>query len=519
MRSLLWSRVGRALLPAVALVVAACSTDTSAPSTGALAVRVEGLPTGTPAAITIWSADVAVRMLATSETLDELPPDDYTLTADPVTARAGVYRPQVPRVPVRVVAGESRSTVVAYQIVTGSVVVQPTGLPATVPGRFVLTGPAGYLRVIAGGDTITGLEPGRYAVAAEPVSLPEDSWTPTVPATEIDVVAAEAPTTLPLPFRLVTGRIAIDATDLPADAGTPIRISGPHGVDVQVGRGALVTGLAPGRYTVAARTVYDGGAPLAGVPAVQTVDVQAGETPARASLRYTRRPPLDLTIAGLSIVQTVQRPDNSIPLVEGKPGLLRVRVLASEANVETPAVRVRFYRGAQLLREATIAAPGEGAPTTDAPLDLASTWNLVVEGELLRPGVSVQAEVDPTDRVAEQSDANNRWPAAAPHALDVRSVPRATIRLVPITQGGLTGDAGAGESIAELAHRLYPLGELRVETRAPFATSAPLLEASDRNGAWQSILSELLALRVAESTADTYLGLLQLPYSGGVAGM
>ena len=521
MRSLQQFRGGRALLAIVTLLVAACRDAATVAATGALTLRVTGLPAGTPASIVLARHASAARKLTATADLDDLAPGEYTLRSEPVEVRGTIFRPDVPVSSVRIVAGRATTKAIDYHIATGAAVVTPVGLPLEMAVSFVLTGPDGYRRTVAGHDTVVGLPPGRYAVVPSPVGTPTDRWAPERPAEEVEVTASAIPAELTIRYRLATGRLALEVRELPADGGTPIRISGPDGFTAALGSSRLITGLAPGRYTVSARSVASGDGPWGGVPALQELDVVAGETPTRAEVRYTRRPPFDLSIGGVTITQSVQRPDNSIPLVAGKPGLLRVAVLANEANLESATVRVRLASGAALLLDTTLARPVPGVPRSHLEDDLSATWNLFVHGDLLRPGVTLAVEVDGDDRIAELNEANNRHPASGATALDVRTVPPLAMRIVPITHAasGLTGDPSSALASLDFVRRLYPIGELTAAVHAPIVTSAPALQSDDRNGAWSQILSELAALRVAESASETYFGVLRTPYANGVAGL
>ncbi|HEV8613455.1 MAG TPA: M66 family metalloprotease, partial [Gemmatimonadales bacterium] len=53
----------------------------------------------------------------------------------------------------------------------------------------------------------------------------------------------------------------------------------------------------------------------------------------------------------------------------------------------------------------------------------------------------------------------------------------------------------------------------------PYTTTAPALQGSDANGAWGTILSELLALRTADASSRYYYGVVKVSYSSGVAGL
>ena len=79
-----------------------------------------------------------------------------------------------------------------------------------------------------------------------------------------------------------------------------------------------------------------------------------------AVVTYTPSGPqtLNFNIDGMYIVQSVQRYDGTVPLIQDRDGYLRVFVTANLANTETPDVRVRLYHSGALVQTYTLNAPG-----------------------------------------------------------------------------------------------------------------------------------------------------------------
>ena len=107
------------------------------------------------------------------------------------------------------------------------------------------------------------------------------------------------------------------------------------------------------------------------------LQVAAGET-ATATIGYDAapRPSLNLRFAGIQLTQGVQTFTNTVPLVSGRDGFLRVYVVANEANTAKPRVRVRVYDSGTFLQTFTIDAPGNSAPTSADEGNLAASWNV-----------------------------------------------------------------------------------------------------------------------------------------------
>lgn len=224
------------------------------------------------------------------------------------------------------------------------------------------------------------------------------------------------------------------------------------------------------------------------------------------------------------LTQAAQRYDGSAPLVAGRAAYLRVFAVASGSNSATPAVRVRLYSGTTLVQTQTIPAPGSSVPLTASEATLAGSWNLLVPGSLVQPGLRVLADADPSAAIPESNEADNAFPASGvPAALDVRALPTFALRFVPVLQqvNGLQGnvsDANKDQFLAD-TRAMLPVAGYDADVRAPYTTSAPALQSDNANDAWGTILSEVLALRSADGTSRYYYGVVRTSYTSGVAGI
>ena len=196
------------------------------------------------------------------------------------------------------------------------------------------------------------------------------------------------------------------------------------------------------------------------------MEVEAGAS-ATVTVTYaaTAGPTLNLSIAGLHLTQSVQTFDNTVPLVSGRDALLRVAALANGSNRVRAQVRVRLYRGNTEVRSVVIESPADTVPTGRLDGEITTTWNTLVEGSLVEPGLRVVAEVDPANTVPEADESDNVFPASGRLAMDVRTPPPLAITLVPVRQAAndLQGDVTASNrrQYLDLASRMYPLPGLR----------------------------------------------------------
>ena len=98
-----------------------------------------------------------------------------------------------------------------------------------------------------------------------------------------------------------------------------------------------------------------------------------------------------------------------VPLVQGRNAFLRVFVVANGSNTAKPTVRVRLYQGGTLAQTLTINARRGSTPTGVQEGTLSSSWNIPVPASLIAPGLSVLADVDPSNAIAETNETDNSF--------------------------------------------------------------------------------------------------------------
>jgi hypothetical protein len=196
---------------------------------------------------------------------------------------------------------------------------------------------------------------------------------------------------------------------------------------------------------------------------------------------------------------------------------------ATEDNAVTPGVRVRLYRAGSLVNTYTIASPGNSVPTSIDEGDLTQSWNVSIPASVMEPGLSVLADIDPSNSVTESDESNNVFPqAGSAMALDVRTVSPFEVTFVPVLQepNGLLGDVtdDNASDYLSFADRVYPLSSSTALVHATY-TFDGVLTSDNANGNWSRLLSEIDALRVAEGSGRYYYGVVRRSYSSGISGI
>ncbi|GLH74968.1 hypothetical protein GETHLI_34700 [Geothrix limicola] len=248
-----------------------------------------------------------------------------------------------------------------------------------------------------------------------------------------------------------------------------------------------------------------------------------------ASSPFTVTPPpagvtLDLHVDKVELTQSTQTLDNSVPIVAGKPGLIRAFVLANQANTATPAVRITLLNNGVAVGgyPKLVAAPGLSVPQAVDESTLTSSWNLSVPGtDLTTPtgsGYSILAEVDPTGAVPEIDKTNNTFTAT----LNGTTVPTFKTTIFPVVLGSGTGnitEANKAQWVARLA-KMFPISSVDVAVGSTFTGSVSTLTSDNSDKSWDTLLSDLTAKHLADQANDRYYyGAVKVSYSNGTAGL
>ncbi|HET7251471.1 MAG TPA: hypothetical protein VFI79_16585, partial [Gemmatimonadales bacterium] len=227
-------------------------------------------------------------------------------------------------------------------------------------------------------------------------------------------------------------------------------------------------------------------------------------------------PVFDLTVDHIYVTQAAQTLNDSEALIAGRPALVRVFVRATLNSASVPSVRLSFNNGSTLLSSVNIAGTVP-APTVLNEGDLSTTWNYSVPGSLVQSGISITAEVDPDQLITEGNEGNNTLTFVEP----VRTTAPQSYRFVPIKQtgNGLTGNVTSANlsTYGDTAYRLFPITQPALSLHATYTTSTNVDANTD--AVWTQILSEIDALRVAENSPATYVGVVRITYTVGITGI
>jgi len=490
---------------------------------GSLTVTISGLPGGAQAAVAVTGPQGFQIQLTGSQLLGTLVPGSYSVIAQPVMSGGDSWNP-VPVSQVLGVVSGAGAAVVTYTQGTGALALTISGLPSA-GANVTVTGPGGFLATASASQSWTGLLPGSYQVTATAVTLSGTTYQPS-PVSQTIAVSAGSTAPAVVSHSATTGSLAVTISGLPGGAAAAVTASGPAGASHSLVSSQTLMGLAAGSWTINAAGVTSGADQYAASPPSQVVVVTAGGS-SSATVAYSLVPitTFNLRIDGAYLTQAVQRLDHSVELVAGRDAYLRVFAVANEANTATPHVRARLYHGGAEVQSWLLNAGSGSVTQTVNEGTLTTSWNVLVPGALIVPGARILAEVDPGGEIVEQEEGDNFFPTSAvPLPVAVRSLLQFQIRLVPVLQAvnGLQGNADSSNMQSYLTSltRMLPIGGYDVDVRAAYTTNASVLQSSNGNGAWGTILNEVLALRNATDASNRYYyGVVKTSYSSGIAGM
>jgi len=504
-----------------ALVALGCKEK---PTTGSLVVAIDGLPSGANAAVTVAGPGYSKSVLTTT-TLEDLPPGEYTVTIGTVQFSSALYSSPVILQKHTITAGHSENATVSYALASGSINVSVSGLPAFAIPILTLNGPAGFSRTVQNAGLVGALPPGTYVLRADTLtSGAGDKFGATDFLQSFAVVASLTPVEASVTYVLVSGSLDLTVDGLPAGQNPPpVTVAGPSGFRLRTAVSTTLRGLKAGSYTITAVTA-NGTCPDTYTPnqTSQSADVAIGST-ASASVSFIHSQvaaaDLNLKIDALHLVQVVQDYQGATPIVAGKPALLRVFGVANQCNFARPKIRVTVSGVVQPDIQAIESSVRQNA---DQGV-LQSSWNLLLPGSVVQPGLTVSAQIDPDNAVAESNESDNQFPAAGPKPIDVRVMPTVGVRFIPVSIAGNAANVSAArlDSFLVVSRKIHPAFDYDADIGAPFASGSAPLKASGEG--WSEVLRDLEARRVTDSTASPtaryYVGMVRVTYNAGVAGL
>lgn len=235
--------------------------------------------------------------------------------------------------------------------------------------------------------------------------------------------------------------------------------------------------------------------------------------------------PLSVALSAPAVYlnQAAQNVDGTVAIIAGRRAFLRVFANGDEVSFYEPRVRATFYRNGAAVHSVLINPPSELLPDQVVESRLDRSYNAVIPGEVLQPGVGLVVEIDPEGVVPQSSASQSRIPAQGVMPLDIVDMPNLHQVIVPVLVTwapdervfNWTRGMTAESTQLQLARTLLPIGDMTVEVHETYYTSADLTKGPG----WNAFLREIEFLYNMEGQKGYYYGALQLPPGSAWGGL
>ena len=171
---------------------------------------------------------------------------------------------------------------------------------------------------------------------------------------------------------------------------------------------------------------------LVGTRSGVALNVTAQLAGMEASTRLRINPRLlKLTAPVIYLNQVIQDPEGSIPLLAGRRALLRVFATGDQTSFYEPHVLARFYLDDEIVYWERMTLASERIPTEVDESRLGSSYNAVIPGDIIQPGLEMVIEIDSEDVVPKAPGSQTRIPAEGRMSLRIVALPTHEQILVP----------------------------------------------------------------------------------------
>jgi hypothetical protein len=232
----------------------------------------------------------------------------------------------------------------------------------------------------------------------------------------------------------------------------------------------------------------------------------------------------DLVLSGIEVTQAIQDMQNSVPLVAGRPAILRIytRVIGTMMPAANVKIQVTATRGGNRL-SASPHLLSTTIPLDSSRAELNSTINIPLPADWLSGDVDLTVRLDPDNLIQEDDTTNN----AITQRLKFNPVPPLKIKIVPIRyQDRVTNSiypAPTTDTISDYIRRTYPVPYVELSWHAPYEFYGDLRKGDE----FSRLLNEITALKASEGAlpSEVYYALVPISngstswWNGGIAGI
>ncbi|WP_310779379.1 M66 family metalloprotease [Candidatus Palauibacter scopulicola] len=233
-----------------------------------------------------------------------------------------------------------------------------------------------------------------------------------------------------------------------------------------------------------------------------------------------------LAVHGAHLTQAAQNFEGDVPLIAGRPALLRVFVTADSANTYRPRAWAAFEVDGSEAHRVEMEFPSGGLPELVDSEKPDRSFRAVVPGDVLRPGVRMVVQIDPDSVVPRAAGRLDRLPERGDLRLDVRPMPSLHLTIVPVLFGPAPDSSALEWASAlepddpsiEFVTNILPVGDLGLEVAPTFHTSTeirPVWTGAGYEG-MAEILQEIRLVQTSAGALDEYWYAVVAADRGGI---
>lgn len=246
-------------------------------SSGAIAIVVTGLPPALDGLIQLSGPDGYTRSIAHTETVTDLAPGEYVLTASTVAGGSVLYAPSEDTLRLVVEASlVATPATIQYAAQVGRLALSSAGLPNGAAAIYTLFGAQDTVS-FTGDPTIDSLPAGSYVLRASPVVAGSLKYAAQNAARTISIVTG-ATTSASFTFAVVPTVVDIAVSGLPSGTAASLVLTPPSGDSSIITTSTRIAPTVPGRWRVRANNVTSGGTLYVPTPTVHDSTISAGDT-------------------------------------------------------------------------------------------------------------------------------------------------------------------------------------------------------------------------------------------------
>ncbi len=267
--------------------------------TGRLALTVRDAPDGTEPSVRIEGPAGFLHTVSASAVVKGLTPGRYRISAAELTLAGDRFSALIAPDQVDIEAGATTDADVRFRLASGLLRIQVNGLPTGTDGRVTVSGPAGFQRAITSTETLRGLTPGAYTIAAQNLTDGGSLYVAAPAQQSVTVAASAEPAVRQVTYSHGVGTLDLNIGGLPGSVAAAVTVGGPGGFTRSITGSGRLSDLAPGTYTITAGAVSSGGQVYQPAPPSQTAVVTVGGTVARTVTYGATLGSLTVTVNGL----------------------------------------------------------------------------------------------------------------------------------------------------------------------------------------------------------------------------